>query len=278
MEQESVFLAAPTDTRTGKPLRILLAEDGLVNQQVACELLHLHGHHVVLAGNGIEALAALDREPFDVVLMDVHMPAMDGLEAAAAIRRKEQITGNRVPIIAMTGCVMQEDRDRCRQAGMDGYLTKPIDAQTLFAALERNESLTSGAGAEAISADPVLDWDAAVQRMGGRADLLRQMVRLFFLEGGKLLTQLQQSIRAGDTVQLRRVAHALKNSAACFAAHPTEAAAQRLETMGQEDRLEGVERALNELEHAIDQLKLALLAHLPQPASARSAPTTKGQG
>src|SRR5262249_42981938 len=106
--------------------RILLAEDGLVNQQVAREMLEARGHQVVVVNNGHEAVRALANGSFDLVLMDVQMPEMDGIEATKAIRLKEQGTGRRISIIAMTAHAMKQDRDRCLNVGMDGYLTKPI--------------------------------------------------------------------------------------------------------------------------------------------------------
>jgi CheY-like chemotaxis protein len=114
------------------PLRILLAEDSLVNQKLAIGLLEKHGHSVVVANNGKEAIVALASHQFDVVLMDVEMPGMDGLEATAVIRLKERQTGEHMPIIAMTAHAMKGDRERCLEAGMDDYVSKPICAQHLF--------------------------------------------------------------------------------------------------------------------------------------------------
>jgi CheY-like chemotaxis protein len=114
------------------PLRILLAEDSLVNQKLAIGLLEKHGHSVVVANNGKETIAALASHQFDVVLMDVEMPGMDGLEATAVIRLKEKQTGEHIPIIAMTAHALQGDRERCLEAGMDDYLAKPIRARQLF--------------------------------------------------------------------------------------------------------------------------------------------------
>jgi CheY-like chemotaxis protein len=117
------------------PLRLLLAEDSLVNQKLAIGLLEKHGHSVVVAGNGKEAIAAWQSGAFDVVLMDVEMPEMDGLEAAAVIRTQEKKTGRHTPIIAMTAHAMKGDRERCLEAGMDGYVSKPIRARQLFETL-----------------------------------------------------------------------------------------------------------------------------------------------
>ncbi len=121
---------------TPSQLRVLLAEDNLVNQDLATRLLKKRGHSVVIARNGREALEALAREPVDVVLMDVQMPEMDGLEATRAIREQERDTGKHVPIIALTARTMPEDPERCRQAGMDGYIPKPIQPTKLFSLMD----------------------------------------------------------------------------------------------------------------------------------------------
>lgn len=117
------------------PRRILLAEDNVVNQRLAVALLKKQGHTVVIANNGREAVEALEREQFDLVLMDVQMPVMNGLEATSQIRAKERGSCKRARIIAMTAHAMKEDRDRCLAAGMDGYISKPITPQQLYAAI-----------------------------------------------------------------------------------------------------------------------------------------------
>ena len=116
---------------------MLVAEDNIVNQRVAAGLLTKRGHQVTVVSNGREAVAAVQQGPFDLVLMDVQMPEMDGLEATAAIRTWERESGHRIRIVAMTAHAMTGDRDRCLEAGMDGYLSKPIDQQSLFAAVEQ---------------------------------------------------------------------------------------------------------------------------------------------
>ena len=121
---------------TQRPMRVLLAEDNAINQLVAVTMLQKCGHSVVVACEGHEAVAAIEREPFDLVLMDVQMPGMDGLEATAEIRKSEMGTGRRVPIIALTAHAMKEDRERCIAAGMDDYLAKPFSAAELVKTLE----------------------------------------------------------------------------------------------------------------------------------------------
>jgi signal transduction histidine kinase/CheY-like chemotaxis protein/ligand-binding sensor domain-containing protein len=119
-----------------KSLHILLAEDNSINQLLAMRLLEKHGHSVVIAANGREALGKMDKEPFDLVLMDVQMPEVDGLEATMEIRKRERVTGAHIPIVAMTAYAMQGDQERCLAAGMDGYVSKPIDVKELFSVVE----------------------------------------------------------------------------------------------------------------------------------------------
>ncbi|HZS03617.1 MAG TPA: response regulator [Blastocatellia bacterium] len=128
--------AAGARPEPGRRLRILLAEDNKVNQTLAVRLLEKHGHSVVLASDGRQALAAWEREPFDLILMDVQMPEMNGLDATAAIRMKEQETKTHIPIIAMTARAMKGDREECLAAGMDDYVSKPVHASELFEAIE----------------------------------------------------------------------------------------------------------------------------------------------
>ncbi len=125
------------------PLRVLLAEDNVVNQRLAMRLLEKQGHVVQVAGNGSEALKALETARFDVVLMDVQMPVMDGVEATAAIRAKEKVTGEHIPIVAMTAHAMAGDRQHFLASGMDGYVSKPVHSQELFAAIENVLSLAT---------------------------------------------------------------------------------------------------------------------------------------
>jgi CheY-like chemotaxis protein len=119
------------------PLSVLVAEDNLVNQRLIGRLLEKQGHAVRVVGNGREAVAALDGRAFDVILMDVQMPEMNGYDATAAIRRQEQALGTHIPIIALTANAIKGDRERCLEAGMDGYISKPVRAEDVFEALDR---------------------------------------------------------------------------------------------------------------------------------------------
>ena len=161
-------------------LHILLTEDSIVNQKVAVGLFSLRGHSVVVANNGHEALAALEKETFDVVLMDVQMPEMDGFDATIAIRRKEQTTGEHVPIIAMTAHAMKGDRERCLEAGMDAYVSKPIEAAELYRAIETYVPRTIPVlpprmqDSQAII-DDVLDWALALDQVQNQSELLLRL-------------------------------------------------------------------------------------------------------
>jgi two-component system, sensor histidine kinase and response regulator len=125
-------------------LRVLLAEDNLVNQTLAVRLLQKRGHEVVVSGNGRAALEALETQIFDVILMDIQMPEMDGLQATTAIRRGELKSGRHVPIIAMTAHAMAGDKERCMEAGMDGYVSKPLRVESLFSVIEEVFSIPAG--------------------------------------------------------------------------------------------------------------------------------------
>ncbi|MBC7853178.1 MAG: response regulator, partial [Pirellulaceae bacterium] len=189
--------------------RILLAEDGLVNQKVALSLLAKKGHQVTLATTGKEALAALDRQPFDLVLMDVRMPEMDGLEATRIIRTSEQRTGKHLPIIAMTAGNSPQDIQRCLTAGMEAFVSKPIRQELLFATLD--EFLTTGhaAGGSSTIAGAV-DWPTALLQVGGRHELLAERVSLLQQELPRVQHDLVTATVQRDSASLRIAAHTLK--------------------------------------------------------------------
>ena len=154
----------PTPALVTRRLKILLAEDNLVNQRVAVGLLSKRGHDVTVANNGLEALAALTGATFDLVLMDVQMPEMGGFEATAEIRRRERESGGHLPIIAMTAHAMAEDCDRCLAAGMDGYLSKPITPNVLFAMVEQHSAPASKVKSVALPSTTVSDGDLMLKQ------------------------------------------------------------------------------------------------------------------
>ena len=236
--------------------RVLLAEDGVINQQVAVRLLEERGHSVEVVNNGRAAVERVAEQPFDVVLMDVQMPEMDGIEATAAIRRAEAQTGGHIPIVAMTAHAMKGDRDRFLAAGMDGYVAKPVRPHELYAAVEGGDP-----NAEAELPAPVdvpFEWDAALESVGGDEAMLRELAEMFFTECPKLMEQIREHIAGADGPELRRAAHTLKGSAHVFGAEEVAGAAHRLEEIGREEAFADAEEALALLEDEVTRLLPAL--------------------
>ena len=250
---EAGHRAAAAASQLGEPprsLRLLLAEDNAVNQRLASRLLEKRGHTVEVAVNGREALLRLcspaasegnGRElSFDAVLMDVQMPDMDGLEATAAIRAHEQISGGHVPIIAMTAHAMKGDRERCLAAGMDGYVAKPLQARELFEVVESfffRQVSPDLEGGTSRSEESPFDLSDALRHVNGDKDLLKELLQLFAVECPQLLTEIRNAINHSDAVLLRRAAHTLKGSISNFGAPAVVAAAQRLENLGRDGNL-----------------------------------------
>jgi len=247
-------------------LRILLAEDNPVNQKVAQRMLEKGGHTVVVAENGKEVLAALDRETFDLVLMDVQMSEMDGLEATVAIRRREKMTGGHIPIAAMTAHAMKGDRDLCLSAGMDGYVSKPLRAGKLFGTIEhlfRNPSDVE----VRVHSKRVMDVSAVLARLEGDMQLLKDMVGLFLEDCPRLLSDVQEAVACGDSQALARAAHAVKGSVANFTARDAFEAALALETIARDGDMARAERACAVLERKIKRLSSALASLLVKEAA-----------
>jgi len=246
-------------------LRLLLADDNPVNQRLAVGLLEKRGHTVVVAGNGREALAALDREAFDAILMDVQMPEMDGFEATAAIRQREQASATHIPIVAMTAHAMRGDRERCLAAGMDAYVAKPVRAEDLYAALgdvTGRESATCGES-RTVGPDAAFDREEALAQLGGDADLLRELAGTFLAQVPVWMGAIREALTRQDAAGVNAAAHPLKGSLGTFAAKTAASAAQRLETLAREGNLAGGWKALDELEREMARLAPAL-ADLPR--------------
>jgi CheY-like chemotaxis protein len=218
-------------------LHVLLAEDNTVNQRLAASLLERRGHRVTIAPNGREAIAALEHQAFDVILMDVQMPEMGGFEATAAIRENEKTAGGHIPIIAMTAHAMKGDRERCLAGGMDEYLTKPLDSRRLCTLVE---SLAAGASAPS---DETLVPRQVLARMGGDHELLAEISRLFVDDAPRHLERIRAAIDARDGDALRRAAHGLKGAAANFDADGVVRAARALEEMGRDRKFDDSDTA-----------------------------------
>jgi two-component system sensor histidine kinase/response regulator len=257
------FVTPHTLSESDGSLRILLAEDSTTNQLLAVRLLEKRGHSVEVANNGREALAALETSKFDVVLMDIQMPELSGFEATATIRENEKISGTRIPIIAMTAHAMKGDRERCIEAGMDGYVSKPIRPQELFEEINRLVPLAErlfDSDAECNDIDQVLDRSALLTQFGDDAELLQGIVELFLQDASTLLSGISDSISRRDSRALEYAAHKLKGSVANFHAGAVVEAAQRLEKIGRGRDLSGAPLALAALENEMRRLEPALIA------------------
>ncbi len=232
-----VVRAGPGRACRPKGLRILVAEDNVVNRRLIALFLEQEGHQFVPAVDGAEAIALSARERFDLVLMDIHMPRMNGFEATAAIRDRERPTGRHVPIIALTADAMKGDRERCLRAGMDGYLSKPIREEELFGVIATavaGRSQPPARGAEDRPAGGAVDEAAVLRRVKDNREVLKELVGLFLEDGSKLMADAEQALRGRDGPALALAAHTLKGSAGVFAAAAAAEAAFRLETIGRE--------------------------------------------
>jgi two-component system sensor histidine kinase/response regulator len=252
--------ARPSIGQAKRALRILLAEDNVVNQRVAVGLLSKRGHHVTVANNGIEALTAFDREPFDIVLMDVQMPEMGGFDATAAIREREVRSGTHIRIVAMTAHAMNGDRERCLAAGMDGYLSKPIDPAMLYATLEHEGPPVAAAKPVSdVATAPPVDRRLLLERLGDDEALLADVVQVFLDDCPKRLEAIKNAVDARDPEAIRTSAHALKGAAGNLSAAGLCEAARILERIGAEGRLNaadaGWRRLSSEASLVIDVLR-----------------------
>ena len=263
--------AAP---RKGPRLRVLVAEDNAVNQLVAVGMLERAGHRAVVAGNGREALALLERESFDLVLMDVQMPELDGFETTAAIREREKASGGHLPIVALTAHAMKGDAERCLAAGMDAYLTKPLEMAQLrgvLASLGKQRPASKTPAKAALPDRGLIDESRLLERVGGDRKALARLVRLFLADSRTLLARLRAAVKRGDAPELRNAAHALKGSVSNFAAAAATAAAARLQEIGERGDLTQASLAQASLEQELARVRerLAVIVAGGRPRSAR---------
>ena len=262
----TISLELPTEqacqTTPKRNMNVLVAEDNSVNQRLAARLLEREGHSVTIAGSGQEAVDLFEQRPFDLILMDVQMPGLDGLQATARIREKERSTGGHVPIAAMTAQAAESDRLRCLESGMDAYVTKPVHVPALLKIIE-----SVGAGGSFMSTelagerDPVsvqlqqLDEALALSRVGGDVELLREVIDLFLDDYPSTLQKIQSAVAASDASALEQHAHSLKGSVSTFGASRAFEAAFQLEKQGRSGHLGGAQEGLIELEQALEALR-----------------------
>jgi PAS domain S-box-containing protein len=269
-------LPRPVDaTKEQASLYILLAEDNKINQAVATGLLQKRGHKVLVANNGLEALAILDKVTVDVVLMDMRMPEMDGFAATAAIREREKATGDHLPIVALTAHAMEGDRERFLDAGMDGYLSKPIRVQDLEEMLtgfarRDGKSMTLGEPAVGSPAGSVDEADL-LERLDGDLELLSELTEVFRVDYPAQLRLARQALANGDLDGMQKIGHSLKGSLANLAATEACGMAASLEELRNRDELMVAGPKLDQLALELKRVYESLAALCQKQAAGVSA-------
>ena len=232
------------------PLRILLAEDGQTNQKLAIALLEKWGHQVTLAENGLEAVQHYQYQRFDLILMDIQMPLMDGLEATHSIRELEEKSQIHTPIVAMTARALKGDRERCLEAGMDGYVSKPIRQRDLYDAIAPFFPQSSRTALEMLRLNPV-DFS----KIGLDPEILDVVMEAFLEEAPELLHRLEQALQAEDATAVQRTAHSLKGCLLPFAVPQLVSLAQTLEQRGKAHDLQDATASLSQLQFGLQELR-----------------------
>ncbi len=247
-----------------RSLRILLAEDSLVNQRLAAGVLERLGHQTTIANNGLEALDLLKRQTFDLVLMDIQMPDLDGLETSRRIRAQEASTGHRLPIIAVTAHALKGDRERCLEVGMDGYVSKPIRQRQLIDEIEL--VLGSVVSQRPVSAadlpqasESVVNWQVALEFCSGDPALLRDIAEAFLEEWPKRTLEIRRALDESNFELLHRAAHTVKGSMRYFGADLAFETALELENLGTQKMLSGAEENWTRLQREVQPVVQLLI-------------------
>jgi PAS domain S-box-containing protein len=243
--------------------RVLLAEDHPINQHLVVALLTKRGHLVKVAMNGRQAVNMFAQEPFDIVLMDVQMPEMNGFEATREIREREAALNVRTPIIAMTAYAMKGDRERCLAAGMDAYLSKPIQADELLITVENMISKSDSHGVamtavqDAQAGDDV-DLSALLARADGDPELVEELIEIFLEEWPQLRAAIREAIVENDSLALERAAHTAKGAICYFSSGSAAHATSRLQQMAVEGDLSEAQTTLTDLDASVELVTATL--------------------
>ncbi|HEY3282434.1 MAG TPA: response regulator, partial [Armatimonadota bacterium] len=240
--------------------RVLVAEDNITNQKVVQRLLEKRGYRVDTVANGKEAVQALALAPYDVVLMDVQMPEMDGLEATAAIRRREASAERHTPIVAMTAHAMKGDRERCLEAGMDDYVSKPVEPRELMSALGRvlHQEGPESPSLAPISTRPfapVLDRAALLERLDGDEEFVGEVVEAFLEDAPPRVSRLRAALSDGDFTVIREEAHSIKGASANIEARALSQIALDLEIAGRDNALDRAIPLVEQLSQAMESFQ-----------------------
>ena len=248
-------LPAITNLATTSELQVLLAEDNIVNQKLAIGILQKLGHRVTVAGDGKEALDILQDKEFDLVLMDVQMPEMDGLAATREIRRRESGTSNHVSVVAMTAHAMKGDRENCLAAGMDDYLSKPIRLKAMASKLaelcpgkEKAPDSTSSLEQTSVKKDDPIQWSQALANVANDEGLLCDLLRVFVAEAPILMAQAAKAVTENNAKGLTTVAHSLKGSMLFLNPKSALESAQKVEDYAAMGDLDSAKQSLSQLQ------------------------------
>jgi len=248
--------------REGRPhLHILLAEDNLVNQKVAVSVLEKQGHRVTVVGDGQAVLTALEQQAFDLVLMDVQMPILDGLQTTRAIRTREQTSGGHIPIVAMTARAMKGDQEECLAAGMDAYVAKPLRRDDLDTVLR--QVVASRPVVVPPPDAPPIDLATALNAVDGDRALLREVIEVFCEDYPSRVVELREAIGQSTAPQLGAAAHSLKGALSIFGRTAAYDLAQELETRGRTGQLDGAAAVLDMLEQELTRIRARFVPLLP---------------
>jgi len=255
-----------TPEKTGESstrLTVLLAEDNLVNQKLAATLLKKAGHKVVLAVNGREAIDKFQQQPFDIVLMDVQMPEVDGFEATSAIRRLQADSQSRVPIIALTAHASAADRKKCLAAGMDEYIAKPFRAAELYSLMDRQTGYWTTDTKNPHRADSgterLVDWERAFETVGGDRQLLCDLIKVFLKDRDSMVGNIARAISEKNDKELRLSSHSIKGALSHLGARETALLATKLEEMASAKELDDVEAVFEEFSKSLQPLAKEML-------------------
>jgi PAS domain S-box-containing protein len=257
-----------------RTLDVLVAEDNPVNRTLVTKLLQKRGHRITGVDNGRAAVEASADTRFDAILMDLQMPEMNGLEAAQAVRSRERIRGGHVPIIALTAHAMQGDRERCLAAGMDSYLTKPIDVDALILAVEGIGDV-SAPSAHPAPAATIFDEQTALTHTGGDRELLREVISLFRADAPTALRRIDRAIQKRDGEGLREAAHALKGTIATVGSTRGRNLAAELEQMGRSERFDDAASTGAALRETVGSLDEAFAAAGLTPRARQTKPGSR---
>ena len=252
-----------------EPLVVLLAEDNRVNQKLVVGLLEKQGHRITVAHNGRQAVELYPQNAFDLVLMDVQMPEMDGYQATHEIRQLQTRLGVRVPIIALTAHASPDDRKRCLAAGMDEYLSKPIRAQDLFVLIEKltgHRSALSGPGASASTHQNCVDWEHAFDTVGGDRPLLQELIAVFLKDQSKMESSIERAIQRNDEKELRLSAHSLKGALTHLGGREPARIAGELELLAKNEDLAAAQELLPKLKASLENVSREMKQFLAKRA------------